>query len=53
MVVIGRKFQFQVDPSQRIGMEPLITLRPRFGMRMKLKQRAESILQSALGATLH
>lgn len=53
MVVIGRNFQFQVDASQRIGMEPLITLRPRFGMRMKLKQRPEFILQSALGATLH
>jgi hypothetical protein len=29
-----------LDPEQRIGMEPMITLRPKYGMRMKIERNA-------------
>ncbi len=40
LVTMGQKFQMQLAPDQKIGLEPLITLRPRFGLRMILNERA-------------
>ena len=39
LVKMIRNFDFQLDPNQKIDINPLITLRPRFGMKMKLKRR--------------
>lgn len=36
---IARKWKLELDPSQKIGLQPMITLRPKYGMRMKLIAR--------------
>lgn len=36
---IARKWKLRLDPGQRIGLKPLMTLRPKFGMKMRLHQR--------------
>ena len=38
LVKMIRNFDFQLDPNQKIDINPLITLRPRFGMKMKVKK---------------
>ncbi|MBV9215799.1 MAG: cytochrome P450 [Acidobacteria bacterium] len=37
--ILARKWKLTLDPEQRIGFEPLITLRPKYGMRMKIEAR--------------
>lgn len=41
IVKMIRRFDFQLDPNQKIDINPLITLRPRYGMKMKLKRRVD------------
>lgn len=36
---IARKWKLRLDPSQKIGLQPMITLRPKYGMKMKLIAR--------------
>jgi cytochrome P450 len=36
---IARKWKLRLDPSQKIGLNPRITLRPKFGMKMKIESR--------------
>ena len=35
-----QRFQFRLAPGQSVEPEPLITLRPRYGMRMRVCARA-------------
>ena len=37
---IARRWRLRLDPAQRIALQPIITLRPRFGMRMRCEQRS-------------
>ncbi len=37
--IIGRRFSLRLHPDQEIGLEPSITLRPKYGMRMVLEAR--------------
>jgi len=37
--VIAQRFQFRLVPGQRIVPEPLVTLRPRYGIRMTMHER--------------
>jgi cytochrome P450 len=39
LATLARKWKLRLDPSQEIGMKPVITLRPKFGMRMKIEKR--------------
>jgi cytochrome P450 len=36
---IARRWRFRLDPGQRVDVLPRITLRPRYGMRMRLEDR--------------
>jgi len=36
---IARKWRFRLDPAQKIGLNPVMTLRPKFGMRMTAHRR--------------
>ncbi len=39
LATIARKWKLSLAPDQRIGLQPLITLRPKYGMRMRLESR--------------
>jgi Cytochrome P450 len=39
LATICRKWKMQHDPSHIVELKPLITLRPKYGMRMKLTRR--------------
>jgi cytochrome P450 len=43
IAALAQKWRMQLDPSQRVEVQPLITLRPRYGMRMRLAQRFNSV----------
>jgi cytochrome P450 len=36
---LGRNWKFRLDPAQKVDTEPLITLRPKYGMRMRIIRR--------------
>ena len=42
-IVLLRRFRFSVEPGFHVEAEPLITLRPKNGMRMLLQRRASSV----------
>ena len=39
LATLGRKWNLHLAPDQKIAMQPLITLRPKFGMKMELEKR--------------
>jgi cytochrome P450 len=39
LATIARKWKLDLIPEQKIGLHPLITLRPKYGMRMRIKTR--------------
>lgn len=39
IATLARKWKLKLTPEQRIGLQPMITLRPRFGMKMKISTR--------------
>ena len=39
VATIYRKWKMHHDPKHKVGLKPLITLRPKYGMRMKLERR--------------
>jgi cytochrome P450 len=39
LAVLGQKWRLKLVPGQRIDPEPLITLRPKYGMRMQIEAR--------------
>jgi cytochrome P450 len=39
IATIWRKWDMQLEPSQKIALKPLITLRPKYGMRMRISRR--------------
>jgi cytochrome P450 len=40
MATLAQRWQMQLVPGQRVEPQPLITLRPKFGMRMLLRRRS-------------
>ncbi|HEY4765488.1 MAG TPA: cytochrome P450 [Candidatus Sulfotelmatobacter sp.] len=42
LATLAQKWKFRLAPGHRVEPEPLITLRPRYGMRMQLEARAET-----------
>jgi len=41
IATLDRKWKLSVVPKQRIGLQPMITLRPRFGMKMNITANAD------------
>ena len=39
IATLARKWKLKLTPEQRIGLQPMITLRSRFGMKMKISTR--------------
>ena len=39
LATLARKWRLTLDPNQRIGLQPMITLRPKYGMRMLIESR--------------
>jgi cytochrome P450 len=40
LATIGQRWRLEHDPTHKVAMEPLVTLRPKFGMRMRVSSRA-------------
>ncbi|MGA9772676.1 MAG: cytochrome P450 [Blastocatellia bacterium] len=45
---IARKWKMRLAPDQQIAMQPMITLRPKFGMRMQMELRETVFSHAAL-----
>ena len=41
LTMLHRRYQFELLPDQKIEINPLITLRPRYGIKVKVKKRVE------------
>ncbi|MBI2797396.1 MAG: cytochrome P450 [Gemmatimonadetes bacterium] len=39
LATIGREWRLRLDPSQVVALQPIVTLRPKFGMRMRCEPR--------------
>ena len=39
LATLGRHWKFRLTPEQKIGLQAMITLRPKYGMKMKLAKR--------------
>jgi cytochrome P450 len=39
LAVLGRKWKLKLAPGQKIGMQAMVTLRPKYGMKMKIEER--------------
>jgi cytochrome P450 len=39
LAVLGRKWRLSLAPGQKIGMQAMVTLRPKYGMKMKIEER--------------
>lgn len=46
LATLGQKWKLKLIPGQRVEPEPLITLRPKYGMNMQLEARDDSSCQS-------
>jgi len=40
LATLGQKWKMKLVPEHRVEPEPLITLRPKYGMRMQLEARS-------------
>jgi len=45
LATLARKWKLRLEPTQKIGLKAMITLRPKYGMRMKLEKREVLINQ--------
>ena len=39
LAILGRKWKLSLAPEQKIALHPMITLRPKYGMKMKIEER--------------
>ena len=39
LATLARKWKLTLSPEQKIGLSPLMTLRPKFGMKMQIEER--------------
>jgi cytochrome P450 len=39
LATLGRKWKLSLQPEQRFGLAPMMTMRPKFGMRMRIEER--------------
>jgi hypothetical protein len=43
LATLAQRWQMRLAEGQRIGMKPVLTLRPRYGMRMVLASRSSHL----------
>jgi len=39
LAVLGKKWRLNLDPKQKIGLQAMVTLRPKYGMKMRIENR--------------
>jgi len=39
LATLARRWKLEMVPDQKIGLQPMITLRPKFGMKMRIRKR--------------
>ena len=39
LAILGRKWKLSLAPEQKIALNPMITLRPKYGMKMKIEEK--------------
>ena len=39
LATLARRWKLSLMPEQKIGLQPLITLRPKYGMKMRIESR--------------
>ncbi len=39
LAILGRKWKLHLDPEQKISLQPMITLRSKYGMKMRIEKR--------------
>jgi cytochrome P450 len=39
LAMLAQRWQLRLDPTQRVGLLPQVTLRPKYGMRMRVEKR--------------
>jgi cytochrome P450 len=39
LALLGRKWRLRLAPEQKIALQPMITLRPKYGMKMRIEKR--------------
>ena len=44
LAALGRKWKFRLVPGHRVEMQPLVTLRPKYGMKMILEKRLNRVI---------
>lgn len=42
LATLAQRFRFALEPDQRVALKPLVTLAPRYGLRMRLHDRVRS-----------
>lgn len=47
LAALGRQWKMRLAPGQVVATQPIITLRPKFGMKMALERRQEPVLSSS------
>lgn len=47
LAALGRQWKMRLAPGQVVATQPIITLRPKFGMKMALERRQEPFLSSS------
>ncbi|HVE58717.1 MAG TPA: cytochrome P450 [Pyrinomonadaceae bacterium] len=40
LAILGRKWKLSLAPEQKIALHPMITLRPKYGMKMRIEERS-------------
>jgi hypothetical protein len=43
IATIARQWKMQLEPGHRVALQPLVTLRPKYGMPMKLELRKNNL----------
>ncbi len=41
VATLAQKWQMRLDPAQKVELQPVITLRPKYGMRMRMDRRRD------------
>jgi hypothetical protein len=49
IATIAQRFRLQLEPGQEIALNPLITLSPKYGLKMRLVEREQEVKVSKSG----
>jgi cytochrome P450 len=43
LATLGKRWKLKLSPNQKIALQPLITLRPKYGMKMQIEKRNQQV----------